>query len=505
MTQVHAQTGRPNQSVALMNMGDELLLSFGAVVLSVVIIGLPVFAHILHPAFAVLIAFVFTASLAKWMPGLAVIAVIFAALFQNFFVAIISPLLIDLSDFNVARGYSFIILCSAWSVAFLTYFFQKRGKNESLDQMMKLTTLVFAFIGFYFLLGFIGNPLGSIISLRNTSTAFMFFQLALIFFALYPLKLSYALTITGFVLAVFGYIELFYRNEWMVMTNGQAFWDLSISNQRNSGQWDKDAAERGIVLKGFLDSITVDLFNTPLLGELKITITRLLGPNFHAISYAYGLGFFLIFSLYRGSFILAVLLVPLLLFANAKGAVILLIFVSAAWMVARVFGAKFGFGVLSVMLIMYIVAGILVGLAIGDFHVLGFMGGVYNFLGNPFGHGLGAGGNLSTNFSTLDWSDYQAAGRTPIAIESAIGVMMYQMGFAAFVYVGTCIWIAWKTVSLGARTGHSLHIAAGFALLTVLVNGIFQEEAIFSPSGIGLIMALNGMILGAAMRTGAFR
>lgn len=505
MAQTHEQIGKSAQSNAFINVGDELLLSFCAVFLSALLIGLSVFAHPLHPAFAVLVAFVFTGSLARWMPGVAMVAVIFAALFQNFFVAIISPHLIDESDFNVARGYSFIILCAAWSVAFLSYVFRERGKNASLDQMMKLTTVVFAIIGFYFLLGFVQNPLGSIISLRSTASALMFFQLTLIFFALYPLRISYALTIIGFILVIFGYMEFFYREEWMAWTNGQAFWDLSTTAQRNSGQWDKDAAERGIVSLGFLDSITVDLFNTPLLDGLKITITRLLGPNFHAISYAYGLGFFFIFALFRGSFILAVLLVPLLLFANAKGAIILLILVSISWIIARIFGAKFGFGVLSAVLILYIGAGIVIGLAIGDFHVLGFMGGVYNFLGNPLGHGLGAGGNLSTNFSTLDWSEYQAAGRTPIAIESAVGVMMFQMGIGAFIYIGTCIYIAWKTVLLGARTGHALHIVAGFALLTILVNGIFQEEALFSPSGFGLIMALNGMILGAALRTGAFR
>lgn len=505
MAQGFEQTDSPAQSFAFVDVGDRLLLSFCAVAFSALLIGISVSAHPIHPIFAIFISFVFTVALANWMPGVAIIAVIFAALFQNLFVSIISPHLINLSDVNIARGYSFIILCSAWAVAFLTYFFREKGKIASLDQMMKVTTIVFALIGVYFVIGFVQNPLGSIISLRSTASAFMFFQMGLVFFALYPLKLSYAFTIIGFILVIFGYIEFFYREEWMVWTNGQTFWDLTTTAQRESGLWDKDAAELGIVSLGFLDSITVDLFNTPLLDGLKITITRLLGPNFHAISYAYGLAFFFIFALYRGSFVLAILLAPLLLFANAKGAIILLILVGLSWIVARVFGAKFGFGVLSAVLLLYIAVGIFIGLAIGDFHVLGFMGGVYNFLGNPIGHGLGAGGNLSTNFSTLDWSEYQAAGRTPIAIESAVGVMMFQMGIGAFIYIGTCIWISWKTVCLGASTKNSLHIVAGFALITILVNGIFQEEALFSPSGFGLIMALNGMILGAAIRTGAFR
>jgi len=498
-------TGDTLPSLAFVNTGDDLLRAFGAVTVSALIIALCVFAHLIHPAFAVLIDFSLTAVLARWMPGVALVAVLFAAVFQNFFVAITSPLLAGESDFNIARGYSFIILCAAWSVAFVSYFLHSRGRHPVLDRMMNFTTIVFILIGFYFLLGFVRNPLPAIIYLRNISSAFMFFQLALIFLALYPIKLTHALMISGILLVIFGYMELFYWNEWMALTNGQTYWDLNTAKQQAAGQWDKDAAERGIVIKGFLDSTTVDLLNTPLLGDFKISITRLLGPNFHAISYAYSLSFFLIFAAFRGSFVLAVLLLPLLLFANAKGALIVLIFVLIAWTISRIFGTRVGFFLLAAALGAYFVAGIVIGLKIGDFHVLGFMGGVHNFLENPLGHGLGIGGNLSTNFSTLDWADYQAAGRTPIAIESAIGVMMYQMGLAAFIYIGCCIWISWKTVSLGMRTGNSLHIAAGFALLTVLVNGIFQEEALFSPTAIGLVMILNGIILGAAIRTGALR
>ncbi|MBA4782617.1 MAG: hypothetical protein H2045_05300 [Rhizobiales bacterium] len=496
---------RPGYAVALAQLGDQLVWSALAVALSALVIGVAVFAHVINPAFAALVAFILAASLAQWLPGMALIAVLFAAIFQNVFVSLISPYLLSDSDFNIARGYSFFILASVWLVAFAGYVFRMRGQNQAFDLIMNVTTGVLVLIGIYFLIGFIQNPLGSIIYLRNIGSAFMFFQVGLIVLARLPVRPTQALTLIAGTVILFGYVEFFFRDEWMALTNGDSFWHLSTKSQRDAGLWDRDAAERGIVVKGFLDSITIDLFNTPLLGDFKIRIARLLGPSVHAISYSYMIAFFMLFTLFRGSFLIALLLAPLLVLANAKGAIILLVLVGASFLVARIFGSKTGLMALAAVLVIYVLAGIIVGLRIGDFHVLGFMGGVYNFLENPIGHGIGVGGNLSTNFSELKWSDYQAAGRTPIAIESAVGVMLYQMGIAALAYFGVCIWLAFKVVKLAANTGQSLHLAAGFALLTVLVNGIFQEEALFSPSALGLIIALNGMILGAAIRTGALR
>lgn len=500
-----ASLSQPNASAVSLEMRDDVARAIVTIFIAALVTGVSVTAHVVHPIFAVLTAFTLSATLANWMPGAAVITVIFAALFQNLFVSLVSPLLTSETDFNIIRGYSFVILSAAWSVAFLGYLIRMRGQNPTLDRIMNVTTFLFVFIFFYFLLGFVQNPLGAVIYLRSIASAFMMFHLCFIFFARFPLRLSHAFAMVSFLIILFGYVEFFFRDEWISWTNGQAFWDWSTTKQRAAGEWDKDAKERGIVLKGFVDSITVDLFNTPLLGDLKIRITRLLGPNIHAISFAYGVVFFLMFALFRGSFLTAALLLPILLFANAKGALIVLFLVMASWGLARLFGAKFAFGILSVILLVYIAVGIVVGLQIGDFHVLGFMGGVHNFLDNPLGHGIGAGGNLSTNFSTLDWSEYQALGRTPIAIESAVGVMLFQMGVAAIFYVAICIWIAWKTIGVASKTGQSIHLAASFSLLTVLVNGIFQEEALFSPPALGLILAFNGMILGAAIRTGALR
>ena len=55
-----------------------------------------------------------------------------------------------------------------------------------------------------------------------------------------------------------------------------------------------------------------------------------------------------------------------------------------------------------------------------------------------------AGGNLSENFASIDWSAAQQAGAVDGAVESAIGVLLYQMGIAALVPLAFYFMIAMK-------------------------------------------------------------
>lgn len=485
--------------------GNTLANGLIAIALAIPMIAVPVFAHIINPIFAIVLCLLVAGTMARYLPGAAVVAVVFAAMFQNLFVSIVSPHIDDPSDLNVIRGYSFFILVAVWSVTFTLFIVRYREHLQTLDKFVRISLGLMLLVFGYFLIGAISNPIGAVIYLRSIATSLLIFQLCLILFAILPLKITHAFKFITFILILCGYTELLFREDWLYLTNGETLFNLMTQSERSNLAWDKSAAETGIVVKGFIDSITVDFFNTPLLADLKIKIARLLGPNNHPISYAYAVSFFILFSVAIGSFISAILLVPLLLFANAKGAIILLILVWFAWGMAKLFGARFALITLGFVLSAYILIGIQVGLFIGDFHVLGFMGGVYNFAGNPIGHGIGAGGNLAVKFKALDWSEYQAIGRTPIAVESAIGVMLYQMGIAAFAYIGFVIWIACKTVMIGRSTGQSIHLIAGFGLLVILANGVFQEEALFSPHGFGFLMALNGIIIGSSIRTGLMK
>ena len=96
-----------------------------------------------------------------------------------------------------------------------------------------------------------------------------------------------------------------------------------------------------------------------------------------------------------------------------------------------------------VLLVVYASAGIVTGIQTADYHVIGFIGGLKGFLANPIGRGIGVGGNLSIDMATrLDWSRSQSLGHTDVAVESAVGVLLYQMGVFGAVVLALFGWIA---------------------------------------------------------------
>jgi hypothetical protein len=152
-------------------------------------------------------------------------------------------------------------------------------------------------------------------------------------------------------------------------------------------------------------------------------------------------------------------------------------------------------------LVVYAGFGIHLGLEIGDYHVIGFMGGWNGFLQQPLGRGLGAGGNLGDNFASIDWSAAQQAGAIDGAAESAVGVLLYQMGVAALVPLTFYFMIGLKAWRLYARSGILPQGLVAFGIFVVLTNGLFQEEALFAPPALGLLICLAGLVIGNAVRT----
>ncbi len=146
----------------------------------------------------------------------------------------------------------------------------------------------------------------------------------------------------------------------------------------------------------------------------------------------------------------------------------------------------------------YVIYGIRTGIEIGDFHALGFMGGLYGFLSNPLGHGLGAGGNLGTTVSKAYWEKMQHAGAADVGLESAVGVMLYQMGIGSVAIFAALIKLLQKApFGTSSRPGAAPTDLMFIGLWVGLTNGVFQEEA-YSPYAVGLlvlfcaILAANG-------------
>ena len=111
------------------------------------------------------------------------------------------------------------------------------------------------------------------------------------------------------------------------------------------------------------------------------------------------------------------------------------------------------------------------------------------------------GGNLGEGYFSIDWSAAQQAGTMDGAVESAVGVMLYQMGIGAFVPLGFYLAMGLKAWRLYASSGILTQGLASFGVFVVLINGIFQEEALFAPPAMGLLLCLTGLVIGNQIRT----
>src|SRR5665811_1005984 len=197
------------------------------------------------------------------------------------------------------------------------------------------------------------------------------------------------------------------------------------------------------------------------------------------------------------------LTLPLILAIGSKGALALFAICGMALFLVSYIPASRRLWIYVAILCGYAAFGISTGLRFQDYHVIGFIGGLRGFLSNPLGHGIGVGGNQSMNFAELDWSRAQQMGHTDVAVESAIGVLLYQVGVAGIALLGLIAWLGRTLWGLYLVSGKPVFAAMGLGVLTILVNGIFQEEALFSPLAFGLLAAFAGLLLGSVYRESA--
>ncbi len=479
--------------------------AFFGLVMAAFITAAPVIAHLAHPAAGILTALLLGGLCAWRMPQISILAIVFALMFQNLFVSLVAGQIDGEADFDFIRGYNFALLSVTWLVCVAKIPGEWRDRNPAIDPFVKVSAFVLATLGVHFLIGFALYGTTAVVYLRNIVTPLLLFHVCLLTFLRQSMRLGLPITLLSALIVVCGFFEFLFRQTWLAVTNGYAYWELAMGPNYSTLAFDKTAKETGRVMSGLLDTFAITLFNSPLLEDFGAQIMRLLGPNMHAISFAYALCFLAIFALYRGRVGMTAALLALLVLTSAKGPLILFLLVAISWTLSRLFGARFAFAVHCLALVAYAALGIVIGLSIGDYHVLGLMAGLYDFFSYPLGSGIGAGGNFSSEFELINWSEAQALGRTPFPVESAVGVLIHQIGIFAVAVIGAYLWISWRLLLVAQRTGNSLHAAAAFALATMVATGLFQEEAYFSPLALGLFTALAGMIIGASLRTNLLR
>ena len=478
---------------------DSYLGALGVVLLGALVTAVPVVFHLAGQPIAitlcVLLSIILTGVAAPAVP----VALIFAWLFQNLFVALVSPQFTSIDQLNAIRAYNFVMTATVWLVLTVGYWLERNRLDRRMRLMIDVTTGVMVLVGVYFLLGVGANPASAVTYLRNIAAPFLLFQIFALVACRYPVPFIKPLTIIAAIATAYGLFEIVAQKEVLRLFNGDVYINWRVRQEYEGGAWLRELQATGRVMRSYLDTLEIDFLNTALL-DLDIKLYRLVGPNFHSISFAYALAFFAIVLAAVKRWWWPLLVLPALLVIGSKGALVTLFLVLTFLALAsrlRMFGNIVWY---LMTLAAYACAGIAVGMRAGDYHVIGFIGGLRGFLANPLGRGIGAGGNLSLTVSTFDWSRSQQLGHTDVALESAIGVLLYQMGVAGFIVLGVLLWIVlmlWRQFRL---TGERLYAAAALGVAAITVNGIFQEEAMFAPLALGFMCAFAGMMLGTAYR-----
>lgn len=464
-------------------------------------IGFAPILHLASPALGIVVEVLVGIAIVVSVPSYAPAIAIFVLFFQNLFVSILSPLVPLPSDLDFIKGYNFLVCSVMWLATFGLYVLGRRNQSAEVNQIMRWGVITLAVVSVYFAIGFIQDGQPAAVYLRNIVLPLFLFQLSLLTAATYEVRITPFLVALAVILICCGYVEFAFRDFWLAITNGYTFWGFDELKATHSGVWEAQMRATGNVPVDLKDRFSFDFLNTPLLEGFGLSkMLRIHGPNMHPISFAYGLGFLTLFLFSVGRPLLALAALPLLVFCSVKGALITVIFVIAGWIGTRLIGAVATLLLGFVGMIAFAILAIRLGLQIGDYHVIGLMGGLDGFVQRPYGRGLGIGGNLSDSYFSIDWSAAQAAGTIDGAVESAIGVLLYQMGVAAFVLLAFYFAMALKAWRLYASSGYPTQGLAGFGVMVVLLNGLFQEEALFAPLALGLMLSLTGLVIGNHVR-----
>lgn len=496
MSAIADSASRPRSSGA----GEALLQSVTPVLLGAFVIALPVALHLASHALAILVCVLLGLTVAVFVTPTVPVVLIVAYLFQNLFVALVSPEITSIDELNSIRGYNFLLTAVIWAVLVLSYWTARQDFDRGMQRLMDLTTAAFVVIGIYFCLGLAVSPMGAVVYLRNIATPFMLLQIFALVAYRSRVDITGPVTLIALIAVAYGYVELVCQGALYSLVHGDTYLTLGMRDSMDSGYWARQVHDTGFVLRSYLDTMKIDLLNTPLLADWNITLSRIVGPNFHSISFAYCLAGLAIMLSATGRWWFTLLILPLVLAISSKGALVLLLLVSVALLLISYVPAARRLWLYVALLACYAALGVVTGIGNQDYHVIGFIGGLRGFLSNPIGHGIGAGGNLATNIAVLDWSQAQGLGHTDIAVESAIGVLLFQVGVAAFGLLAIFVWIARKLWTLYLCSLNPIFAAAAIAIITILVNGIFQEEALFAPLALGLFTAFAGLLLGSVYR-----
>lgn len=456
-----------------------------------------IIAHLLSPALGVGTSLLFGLLIGTSFSAYAASSVLIFFLFQNLIISIVSPAIGSESALTIMRSTNFVLTFSIWSAMVFSYCIG-RHRYARINRKFNAIAAVMAIVILYFVAGYVQYKDASIFYFRNIFTPLMFLHIALISFHKFSLNFKDIIAALLVIMLGYGLIEISFGQSFSELINRDEYHKLTTLSYSvyPLGPWLEKMQQTGYVTRDIYESKKDFLFNFTLFSGLGRIILRPGGTNLHSISYAYALAVFslTLFAMGRRYYVLAVL--PMLLFIGSKGAMVFFLLSLAGLMAVRYSrSSKILYGYIA-LLAAYATAALLTAIAVKNFHALGLIAGLKSFPSNPIGHGIGASGILAVEFTEIDWSAAQHSGSTEVVVESAIAVLLDQMGAATFAIIGLNVWLAlqaWKRFQI---SGEKTLAAATFMLLAITTNGIFHEEALFAPLAQGSVMIIVGYALG---------
>lgn len=433
-------------------------------------------------------------------PPLALCLLLFALFFQNSFIALFQPLLQNSQQFSILQGSSFL-LASLMALCSAIFFLKNHEKLPA--TALKLFQFSWLLIGIVMLYAFLGamnaTPMSALTYVRLYLIGPFLLVIGLVFGFVVPTPfLISVLRIITALLVFWGICEFTLTTELYGFFHVADYLNFKFANRHDATLFSS--------VSEAIDASTRPFLNITGAFDHSFMMLRLNGPNLHPISYAYSLAACALFGFIFRLPVLACLASLFTFLVGAKGPALMLVLTFGLALFYRLFPAR---KLLAPLLLgavfFYLAFGISYGLYTRDYHVIGFLGGVQGFLANPIGRGIGVGGNLSgLGFQETDWQAFQNFGAS-FARESAVGVMLYQIGLASLVFALFCgrFWKAtWQAAFI--PSAHPRLIALPLAFVFLAVNAVFQEEAL-SPAGWGLMLFFAGFILakGWAIRPSA--
>jgi hypothetical protein len=466
-------------------------------VLAVLVLVTSVSAFAVSTVFGVAATFAMMLGVTVLLPASVPFIIATAFLFQNAVVAWYTPLIPDNTSFDALRGSNFIILMTAFAAFFAAAFQPRMLVIAAIRPWLIGGMLLGAVIVFYLGLGAIhGEAKDAVVYFRNVITPIACFFIAVIASSLYRIDLRRLIPWLAGAAIFYGYCELTFSMDFLSLFHGDQYIERDIWRQIQTGVWERALHETGFVLRNLQDVMMTDVFNLPMLSGILPKVFRIGGPTFHSISYAYGLGIASVWLLFNKRWVLPLLALPLLVIIGSKGAMVLLLLAIFVRVAAPLIGARLSLILMTLGAAAWIAGSILFGMRNGDYHVLGLFAGVRDFLHNPLGVGLGFGGNLSSDAITINWEQSQADGVAGVPMESAIGVMIYQMGIGSLAYLGFLVAVARTAWRAYRRSGDFSLLFLYVGTVVISANAVLQEEAFFSPLALGFCLLLGGVSLG---------